>query len=167
MVRLLFLLTCVGYCAVVGYAFWTFPDQVPVQVDGIGPGADTQPKARAAAAMLGIGLVLMVLFELMIRVHTRKALETVNLPHRDFWLRPEHRAEFRDRVRADLSFLGACTLTLLGGVILLTGHALDRPGDNSLGAGALILLLAFAAATLGYVVFMYTVRYRPRPSLKR
>lgn len=156
-----FRLCCAGFLGVVGYAYLTFPASVPVHFDVHGEADRFESRAVVTISILGIGVMLMLLFEVLIRTLPAMGAATLNIPHRDHWQRPEHRAELRAKLTSDVSFLGACTMLLLSGGILLTREAVSEPISPGLGGAGLLLLLLFAALTLGQVVFMYTTRYRP------
>lgn len=161
-----FRLCCAGFLGVVLYGYLTFPPSIPVHFDGHGEADRYESKVVVTLAILGIGLVLMLLFEVLIRALPASAA-TLNIPHRDHWRRPEHRAELRAKLTADVSFLGASTMLLLSGGILLTQRAVSEPIAPGLGDAGLLLLLLFAATTLGHVVFMYTTRYKPRLQVRQ
>ncbi|MDN5893182.1 MAG: DUF1648 domain-containing protein [Nocardioides sp.] len=159
--RAFFAFTCVVFFAAMVIALYQFPDEVPVHVDASGAPDRFQPRNVALGILLVIGVVLMAVFEILIRVVPAKGLHALNLPHRDFWLRAENQPRLRTRLTADLSFLSGCAMLLLSGVILVSAQVFDGVSPD-LGVAGTLLLLVFAAVTLSYVVFMFTVRYKPR-----
>lgn len=156
-----FRLCCAGFLGAALYGYLTFPPSVPVHFDMTGAVDRYEPKGLVTATILGIGVVLMVLFEVLIRTLPAMGAATLNIPHRDHWQQPENRAELRAKLTADVSFLGACTMLLFSGGILLTQQAVSEAAPG-LGDAGLLLLMGFAAVTLGHVVLMYTTRYKPR-----
>lgn len=113
--RPLFWSTVAGYAALVGWLAVTLPARVAMHVGTHGVDRWAGRSAFIAAMSLS-GLALVALFWLLIPLILRSApAGMVNVPHREYWLRPENRASLTARMTSQLLVVGAATLALVGG----------------------------------------------------
>src|SRR5664280_612640 len=82
----------------------------------------------------------------------------LNIPHKEYWLRPENRPLLRRRLTGDMLFIGGATGLLLSWVDIEVVHAntLAPPPMNGPEGTA---ISRSAVAILGYTVWMATKRY--------
>jgi uncharacterized membrane protein len=87
----------------------------------------------------------------------------INVPNRDHWFAPERRRESHARMFAHMLWLACLLVAFIIGVNQLTFMANLRHGDAHLpGTGFVILLVAFLAALIAWVVGLYRMFPRPR-----
>ncbi|WNB85670.1 DUF1648 domain-containing protein [Cellulomonas sp. ATA003] len=136
------------------------PDQVPLH---FGPGLDADrfgSRDELLLGMAGVAAGMVVLFGLLSVAVRHLPLDLVNVPHADHWKAAPHVPELRRRLAVDLLHLGAATLLLVAGVVVLTTQA-ALAGDGRLSPLAGVLLGAYLAYVLALCVWMATRRYRP------
>ena len=82
----------------------------------------------------------------------------LNIPHKEYWLRPENRPQLRGRLTGDMLFIGGATGLLLSWVDIevVRANALATP---AMGGSEWIAISLFTVAILGYTVWMATKRY--------
>jgi len=82
----------------------------------------------------------------------------LNIPHKEFWLRPENRPLLRGRLTGDMLFIGGATGLLLSWVDIevVRANTLVPP---AMGGTEWIPISLFVVAILGYTVWMATKRY--------
>ena len=100
--------------------------------------------------MASLGLVAVVIVPGLGALAARHPGRYVNIPNRQYWLRPENRAQFRREFTALNIGIGAALALLLGGVNLAVLHANAAqpaklaPSDGLVG----VLIVATAAAAV-------------------
>ena len=82
----------------------------------------------------------------------------LNIPHKDFWMRPENKPLLRRRLMVDMLFLGGATGLLLSwiDVEVVRANTLATP---VMGATSWVAIVGFVVVTIGYSIWMATVRY--------
>ncbi|MBB1508993.1 hypothetical protein [Tessaracoccus sp. MC1756] len=160
--RAALLAAAAGYAVLVVYQAYTLPDRVPGQ---IGPGGEVarwsdRPTHVLMACLAGLGLFLAMWFAP--RLIGRLPVEAVNLPHRDYWLRPENLPRTRGMIADDMGWFGAATIAFVG-------FALDQVGRVAAGqpgfSGAFwAVLVTYLVGALGWALWS-TVggRWKPPP----
>ena len=93
---------------------------------------------------------------------TRGSGTALSIPHKEYWLRPENRAELSRRLTSDLAFFAAITTLLLAWIDVLVVRA-NQSQVPSLGASSWVALGAYLAVVLIWTVWMVTKRYAPPP----
>lgn len=89
---------------------------------------------------------------------TRGSGMTLNIPHKEYWLRPENRPELRRRLGSDLLFLAAITALLLAWIDVLVVRA-NESSVPSMGAASWIAIAAYIVVVLAWTVWVATKRY--------
>jgi uncharacterized membrane protein len=104
------------------------------------------------SAALVLGLPMLVTLVL------RGSGAGLNIPHKDYWMRPENKPLLRRRLMADMLFLGGTTGLLLSwvDVEVVRANALATP---VMDATSWVAIVAFVIVTIGYSIWMATVRY--------
>ena len=88
----------------------------------------------------------------------------LSIRNRDYWLRPEHRAELFGRFTVDMLALGVLVGALLVWADIAVVRA-NRLAEPQLGTGSWVALGLFLVAMLAWTVWLLTVRYQvPRRS---
>lgn len=158
--RSLFGLSVVVLVAVLVWAGYALPDRVPVHF-GLTGEADRFTSRPRALAELGLVVALLAAaFAGSAALARRGPLALVNVPHKDYWTRPEHEAELRRRLGTDVWVLGALTMLLVAGV---TTHIVRvaEDADPRFGVWGWTWVAVYLAAVLGYSAFVLVARYRP------
>lgn len=158
--RWFFRVSVVVFLVALGFAAWAFPERVPVHFDATGRADRYEDKEFALLSLGGIGIGLAVLFWLLVRFFPRGSLRSLNVPHRAYWMRQENRGRLRRMLADDLAFIGGATMLLMAGMLALTAVVADDPRP-SLGVAGGLMLGLFLVTVIGYVILMYTSRYRP------
>jgi uncharacterized membrane protein len=104
----------------------------------------------SAALVLGLPM--------LVGVFLRGSGAGLNIPHKDFWLRPENRPTLRRRLTVDMLFFGGAIGLLLSwvDVEVVRANALATP---SMGASSWVAIVVFVVVMLAYSTWMATVRY--------
>ena len=130
-----------------GLAFDALPARMASHFDGAGNPNGWQSKtgfALTAALLSALFFGLTCVAPLMIRATPE---HQINLPHKEYWLAPERRAQTIERLVAWLSWFSCATLGFLAGTFELVIRANLR--GTALGHSIWLLLG-------GYVLFMLT-----------
>ena len=158
--RLALAAAAAGYTVLVVWQAFALPDAVPGQ---LGAGGEvtrwgTRGEHVAMAVVTGAGMVL--LCGALPTALGRLPRRLVNLPHKDYWLRPENWPRGRRMIADELGWVGAATLALVGFVLWEVGNvALGTPPPPwRLPA----VLVTFVVGALVYSVTMSRrLRWRP------
>lgn len=148
--------------AFLGVWLWvavTAPDRVPHHFNLAGEVDRWGSKWSLLAAIGAIALILAAGFASALWWVGRIPPGPLNIPNKEYWVAPEHRAEFNRRFAADLALLGSFTVLLLASVLIASAHAARAGGDVPAG-WLLVPTVAFVVATLTTVVWMAAFRYR-------
>ena len=132
--------------AVVLITLGRLPPVVASHFDAAGMPNGWSSRPAYALLLLAIGVVLPLMIAVFIRSLTRQGPARLNIPGRDYWIRPEHAPEAVRRVRAYMWWLG-CIMTgtaLLIHLLVLAAHAHQPPQLSTRG-----ILLVLGAALLG------------------
>ena len=157
LVRVLWWTSTAALVATFGYAAWSLPERVPMQVGFSGEPTSWDSKGGLLAALaLGLGSALMM-GVLARGIGRSMSLDFVNVPHKQRWL-PGHEDQLRSRVATDLYAVGTLTSTMLAALTLGTtaiAHGSRTMPDwvTAVAVGCIVLLLV-------QIVVMVTVRYR-------
>ena len=86
----------------------------------------------------------------------------INVPHRKFWLAPEHRGELDDLLQRSMLTIGTGVLALL--TITVVGAIVNSESNPVLG----VAIWGFLAVVLGSVAHLiWTLARPPRANLER
>jgi uncharacterized membrane protein len=88
----------------------------------------------------------------------------INVPNRNYWFAPERRRQSHHKMFVHMLWLACLLVGFIIGNNQLMFMANLRHGDSHLpGTGFVMLLIAFLAALIGWVVGLYRMFPRPRP----
>lgn len=160
---MLFRAVGVGYFVLIGLQAFTLPDDVPGQL-GLG-GEVTRWGTRTGHVLLAVfvGLFVVAVFSLIPRI-AFKNTALLNLPHKDYWTRPENWPTAQQQLRDDLSWLGALTLTFVGYAMWTVGTT--ATGEPPPSWAFIAATSVFLAIIIGYAIWM-TVGPRWRPPVSQ
>ncbi|MBI4900980.1 MAG: DUF1648 domain-containing protein [Actinobacteria bacterium] len=83
----------------------------------------------------------------------------VNIPHKDYWFRPENRPTLRRLLTGDLLFFASATGVLLTWLTVSVVRA-NEQADPSLGQWSMFVVAAFVLVIVVRSVWMVSGRYR-------
>jgi len=158
--RAAFLASLLLYAGAVLWAWSTFPDRVPVHWGGGGDVDRVVSRDRAVVELVVIGGALTLVLGGAAALVRRLPLGGINVPHKEFWSRPENRPELDRRLAADLWLVATATLLLLAVIVVEVGLVADDP-DPRLGPLFWVALVVYLVVVLGLAVHGAVRRYRP------
>jgi hypothetical protein len=155
-------LSVLVYPALLGWA-WTVLPEGPVPLHF---GADGTPDRFGGRneALLGLAVVGSGAAALMggcghLVGSGRLSFRHVNVPHKEYWSRPDHQDRARAMLREDNDLFAALTMGLLCAVVVMVVDSALHPGSR---AGWFWLVVAAYLVLVGvWATRMYTHRYRP------
>ena len=154
-------LTVVAYAALWCWYALTLPERVPGHLGADGQVTRWDSKVTLLAITAGLGLLAWLCFALAPRWLGRIAGH-VNVPHAEYWRRPENVPQMVRLVREDMAVAGAATMVLLGWML----NALARAAHGSPPAGAELAAgtAVYVIAAIGWAAWLYAGRrYRVPP----
>jgi sterol desaturase/sphingolipid hydroxylase (fatty acid hydroxylase superfamily) len=140
------------------------PERVPIHFGGSGEADTWSSRTAALWVFAGLGLGTAALFAGLVWFLGRIPAEHMDVPHPEYWKRPEHLGRLRRLVAEDVWWLGASTLLLLAVLLVLVVRAagMDEPRLGPWGPVAIgIYLLGVLARTAWVLTRRYAV---PRPT---
>lgn len=156
----LYRLSAVGLVFSLVVAATMLPDRVPVGFDVTGTPDVWRSKMWVILSVSGVSAILIMVFEVLIRVLPARGGGRLGLPHREHWVQPDNRARFRAMIATDVAFFGLCAMVLLS-VMVIGAARVAQAGTEGLGQIGVASVLGFAMTTLTWLVWMFTTRYRP------
>ena len=159
--RVAFLVSLLLYAGVVIWAWSTFPDRVPVHWGGGGDADRVVSRDRAVVELVVIGGVLALLLGGAAALVTRLPMSLINVPHKEYWSRPENRPELHRRLATDLYAIATATLLLLTVIVVQVGLVADDP-DPRLGPLFWVAFVLYLVLVVGIAANSALRRYRPR-----
>lgn len=160
MARAAYVAATLLYAGVVLWAWSTFPERVPVHWGGGGDVDRVVSKGRALAELVVIGGVMSLLLGGAAVLVRRLPLAWINVPHKEFWTRPENRPVLHRRLATDLWLVATATLLLLTVLVVQVGLVADDP-DPRLGPLFWVTFGVYLLLMVGYAVHSAVRRYRP------
>ncbi len=160
-VRAAFGASVVGYAVALVVAAFVLPDRVAMHRDATGRIDGWAGHTEAVVTMGVVGGAVALLFAALGGSASRLPISWINVPGKQWWTATEERESLlRHRLRDDLYLLGALTMGLLVGIVLLT-IPLSRSGAPAGGLAEGVLVAAYLLAVLAWTGWAVTVRYRP------
>lgn len=156
---MLVLLT-VGYAVLVWLDASQLPERVAIHfgIGGRANGWADRHQAVLFSEILTIVPVIFLALALLMRVFPAGAF---NLPHRDYWLAPERRAETVAAISSQLMWMGCLMVLFLSGVYWLTIEANRLTPPHLPMQSFLVLLISFLAATGIWMVLFLRRFFKP------
>jgi uncharacterized membrane protein len=146
------------YALVWAWSWTRLPERVPTHF-GIGGEPDdwsSRGTALWTTGLIGLGTALVFVGTVALVRRTRP--DVVNVPHPDYWKRPDNLPRMRALVAEDLWLFGAWTLLLLTGIDWLIVRAATAE-DPGLGPWPMVLVGGYLAGVAARIAWMYRRRY--------
>lgn len=162
----LFVLTCVLYAAATAWAAISLPQgPIPTHWSGFGdvPADGWSSRSETIWLLVGIGAVMAAIIAGIIALFVRfDSLPGLNVPNKEYWIRPENLPQARARAIADVAGIGAATMALMITVsISIVQASHDSAGRSPGWIG--ILFAVWFVAVIGWTVWMVTKRWAIPP----
>jgi uncharacterized membrane protein len=157
------LLLSASFIALLALRLWLTFDALPEimasHFDGAGKPNGYQHRGAFAATSVGLSAGCLLLFAATPALLRNLPASLINLPHREYWLAPERRAEAVARLCEYLDWFACATIALLVAVFELVLRA--NLARAALGSVAIWLLLAcYLGFTLSWSVALWRA-FRP------
>jgi len=140
------------------WAFLKLPDHIATHfsASGTADGWGTRGGYIAFDVITSAALVLGL--PMLVGLFVRGSGAALNIPHKDYWMRPENRPELRRRLMADMLFFGGAIGVLLSWVDIevVRANALTPP---SMDSSSWVAIGAFVVVMVGYSIWMAAARY--------
>ena len=111
--RIALLAASVAYAIVVVWQAFTLPETVPGHMDAAGNITRWASRTEHVLLAAGVGVLMVAVFLLPTMLTKRMPTSMVNLPHKEYWTRPENWPAAQRRLRDDLGWMGAATLAFM------------------------------------------------------
>ena len=163
LIRALYAVVVIGYGGALAWAMSQLPARIASHFDGSGQADGWTDRTGYLAFGIGIGLFVLVGLPLLARLLLRGSGVGINVPHKDYWLDPQHpqrREEFVRRFTDDMLVIAGATGLLLAWMHVETVWA-NRQDPPQLGSAMWGPLAVYLVAIFGYVAVIATTRYRP------
>ena len=158
--RTALLLAFLACMALTFVAHAVLPETVAIHFGAGGAPDGWAPKMTNTLIFLGLYVLLFVMYWRSPRVLAVVPSRWVSLPHKEYWLEPEHQAEAARRLGRLMAVHGVLTFAFFAVVSLLTIRAnLETPVRLAEGP-FLVALVLYLAATAGWCVWMFR-SFRP------
>jgi len=156
--RTLYGLVVIVRIVTLAWAATQLPDRIATHFGASGAADGWGTREGYLALDIALSAALVLGLPMLAGLLARGSGAGINIPHKDYWLRPENRERFRARLSVDMLFFGGATGLLLSwvDVELVRANALAVP---ALGNSIVIPTVIFVVAMLAYSVWMVTVRY--------
>ena len=148
-----------AYVAVLARLALTLPDRVPLHFGAGGDADRWGSRTEALVTWTVVGVVTLGGGALLARHATGGSGALLNLPHKDYWLAAERRADFRRRFEGDMLGFVAWTGLLLVVLMLVTGVSAVEDGSVP-GWWFWLSLAVYLTGTAAWLVWLLR-RYRP------
>ncbi|MGA2240573.1 MAG: DUF1648 domain-containing protein [Verrucomicrobiota bacterium] len=148
-------LLCAGYLIFIAGSASLLPERVASHFGGDGQPNVWMPRGFYLRFIAGIGLGVTALFVSLAYGTRFLPTRLINLPQRNYWLAPEHRAETFTWLCGAMLWFSCLMISFLAGIHYLTIEA-NRSNPVHLPAAPFaILVAAFLIATVGWVVTLF------------
>ncbi|EWT06104.1 hypothetical protein N864_24165 [Intrasporangium chromatireducens Q5-1] len=152
------------YAALVVWAALVLPDRVPAHWGSAAPPDRWAGRTETIVMFALLGIVMVGIFAVLLALVSRNSsLTWVNLPNKQFWQRPENLPSARRRLAVDVTVLGCLAVAFSCAVPVSVVLASHTPG-GALPSWTAPVLVAWVCLTLGYSIWMSTVRWRVPPA---
>jgi hypothetical protein len=140
------------------WAVLQLPDKIATHFGPSGAADGWGTRAGYVAFDVVISAALVLGLPMLVRVILAGSGVGLNIPHKEYWLRPENRPRLRGRLTGDMLFIGGATGLLLSWVDIEVVRA-NTQAMPAMGGSEWIAISLFVVAILGYTVWMATKRY--------
>lgn len=154
------------YAALVAWAATVLPERVPAHWSGTEAPDRWGSRTEAIVMLVVLGVVMVGTFGTLISYAPRSLSHTwVNLPFKSFWQRPEHLPQAMRMISVDFGVLGCLAVAFCCAVPVSIVEAAAST-DAALPGWTVPVLVGWLVLTLGYTLWMTTVRWRPPPEAR-
>ena len=140
------------------WAVLQLPDKIATHFGPSGAADRWGTGAGYVAFDVVISAALVLGLPMLVRVILAGSGVGLNIPHKEYWLRPENRPLLRRRLTGDMLFIGGATGLLLSWIDIEVVRA-NTLATPAMGASSWIAILLFVVVVVGYTVWMATKRY--------
>ncbi len=159
--RIVFLILLLAAAAQIWHFYPQMPEKMASHFNGRGDADAWMPRENFVTVYLFVLGLIAILFNVLPAMMRILPSSMVNLPHREYWLSPEHRGEAERILAFYLYGSGNATIALLLCVFHLVFRA-NLASDVRLGGGMLLLLVVFVLFMVGWSVpFLRAFRLPP------
>lgn len=155
----LVLLTMV-YAVLVAVFATQLPERVAIHF-GVGGRADGWADRQQATLFFELLTIVPIVFFFLAMLMRALPAGSFNLPHRDYWLAPERRAETVATISGQLMWMGCLMVLFLAGIYWLTIEANRLTPPHLPMQSFLALLISFLAATGVWMVLFLRRFFKP------
>lgn len=157
-VLVLYGLALVVKIGTVAYAAVKLPERIASHFGASGAADGWSSRSSYLTFTILIAAFMMLGLPALGRLLTLGSGTGMNIPNKEYWLRPENRPELRRRITEDMVFLGAVTGLLLSWIDVLVVQA-NQSATPSLGASSWVAMGAYLSIITGWSIWMMTKRY--------
>ncbi len=161
----LLIILCQAFVGLLAWSAHQLPDQVATHFGFTGHPDRWSSRASAVMMMGGFGLGLPLLMAVFAWVVRFMPDSTVNVPHREYWLAPERRAETYAFFTRQLLWLGCLLVCFMMGLTWVTVQANTRTPVQMPSASLFTLLGVFLAGMAVWSI-RFVSRFRRPPGPK-
>lgn len=155
-----FWLSVAAFVLALAWSAAVLPARVPVHFGATGEADRFTSRTQALVELGAIGLFVVLVFLGCEWLARRGSLTWVNVPHKNYWARPEHEPALRRMLADDIWVIGTATVLLLVALAVQLAMVAHDPAPR-LGPAFWVSLGVYLAVVLGWSVRMVTHRYRP------
>lgn len=163
LVRTLYAAVVAAYVGALAWVMTQLPARIASHFGADGRADGWSTRSGYLAFGVGVGLLVIVGLPLLSHLLLRGSGAGINVPHKDYWLDPQHpqrREEFVRRFTDDMLVIAGATGLLLAWMHVETVWA-NRQDPPQLGSAMWGPLAVYLVAIFGYVAVIATTRYRP------
>jgi uncharacterized membrane protein len=146
--RFLFLALAAGLVATLGVTLGRLPSRVASHFNAHGMPDGWLSCPAYALFIVAIGILVPLSIIGLVMVLTRSGVSSLNIPARDYWMRPEHSPEAIRRVRIYIWWL-ACILVAMALAIHWSVLAANARQPPVLGSGEFLSVLGLVVLAIG------------------
>lgn len=153
----------VVYAATCVWAVSVLPSRVPTHWSGTG-GPDSWSSRTTTAVMFAVlGVVMVGIFGGLLGYLPRsRTLAGINLPHKDFWARPENLERARTMLVQDVGLVSSAVMAVLC-VMPVSIVQASRTAGHQLPTWSQVVIVLLLVGVVGHVTWLTLMRWKPRP----
>ncbi len=155
--RVLYGMVVVVRIVTLSWAAFNLPEHIATHFGASGAANGWGTRGGYITFDIVISAALVLGLPMLVGALVRGSGAGVNIPHKDYWFRPENKPRLERRLKVDMMFIGGATGLLLSWVDieLVRANALATPSMDTVW----MPIVLFMVAILGYSVWMATARY--------
>lgn len=142
--RIIFLILLAAAAAQIWHFYPQMPEKMASHFDARGDANGWMPRDGFVVVYLLVLGLIAVIFNVLPAIMRFLPSWMVNLPHKEYWLSPEHRGEAERIIALYMNLVGNATITFLLCIFHLAFRA-NLARDARLGGGIWVLLVVLVA----------------------